>query len=197
MNEAEDCGGHGRREPEDSMEFKPNMSDIGPVNDAYFAAKAKYRGYPGLGPTTSQADVMQEKVNEPSMYGIDDTDSVRYNKFVDVAGKPVVWVEYNDKDETACKFEIQNIPNEQAHRILVDVLPKLLELYMKKSMDYGGDVGDLADLGAKATFVDMWRKMGKLKRALWDGVELEGEGPKEIMMDLVGHIFIILDKMAR
>lgn len=155
----------------------------------YMNDKAVDRGYPGLGPTTSQADVMKEESSGPGMWAVD------AQKVVGIVDKPVVWVEYNDKDKTTCKFEIQNVPNEQAHRVLVDILPTLLELYMKKSKDYGGDVGNLADLGPKAAFVDMWRKMGKLKRALWDGVELEGEKPEEIMMDLVGHIFIILDKI--
>lgn len=95
------------------------------------------------------------------------------------------------------RIEVENIPNEQARRVLIDVLPGLIELYLKKSKDYGGDVGAMIGLGPKAHFVDMWRKMGKLKRALWDGVELEGEKPEEIMRDLVGHIFIILDTITR
>jgi hypothetical protein len=80
----------------------------------------------------------------------------------------------------------------------LEILPKTIELYLKKSRDYGGNVMETppgGDLGVKACFPDMWRKMGKLRLAIWDGQELHGEQPEEILMDLVGHILITLDKL--
>src|SRR3546814_4262870 len=37
--------------------------------------------------------------------------------------------------------------------------------------------------------------MGKLKSALWDDKELKFEGADEIMMDLIGHLFLTLQMM--
>lgn len=97
--------------------------------------------------------------------------------------------------ENSARLEIENIPNEQAMRIVKDVLPKALALYLNKSKDYGGNVGDLAKLGPKSMFVDIWRKVGKLKRSLWDGAPLVGEQNEEIIQDLIGHCLIILDDL--
>jgi hypothetical protein len=210
------------REPEDSMSIES-------VNKKYAEAKLAEIGYPGLGPTTSQADVMKEKADEPTMYGVANggcvqsmypphefkpsqtgligapcavcgglpTESVHIKEPEPLLEGQIRVQAIDDKVAGCIRIEIDNAPNEQAERVLTKIVPSLLELYLKKSKDYGGDVGEMIGLGPKAHFVDMWRKMGKLKRALWDGVELEGEKPEEIMMDLVGHIFIILDKMAR
>jgi hypothetical protein len=166
------------REPEDSMSYR--QEKIGGV------------GYPGLHPSTSQADIMKEKANEPAMYGIDPEDLKR----LITRDQPAVWVERLAGDTVA--YEIQNIPNDQVMRICKDILPKALELYMKKSKDYGGNVMSRApggDLGPKACIPDMQRKFGKLVDAIWWEKPLQFEQPAEILMDLLGHILIILDEM--
>ena len=114
---------------------------------------------------------------------------------VSANGDPIIWVEV--VGPSTVTYEFQNIPNDQAKRIIQEVLPGVLELYLSKSRDYGGNVGDMIGLGAKATFVDIWRKVGKLKRALWDGQKMIGEQTEEILADLVGHVLIILDGMKR
>lgn len=113
----------------------------------------------------------------------------------DTLGDPIIWVERIGTNTFT--YEFQNVPNDQAARIIQDVLPGVLELYMSKSRDYGGNVGEMIGLGAKATFVDIWRKVGKLKRAMWDGQKMVGEQVDEILADLVGHVLIILDGMKR
>jgi hypothetical protein len=82
-------------------------------------------------------------------------------------------------------------------RIIQDILPKVAELYLRKSRDYGGNVMAMLKLGPKASFVDLWRKVGKLKRCLWDGEPMQGEQTDEILMDCVGHILITLDEMSQ
>lgn len=138
---------------------------------------------------TSQADVMMAKASEPHMYGT----TLPHAQILDIAKQPAVWAE--KLSATSGRLEIENLPNEQAMRVALEVLPKVLELYLKKSRDYGGNVMQLMDLGPRACIPDMLRKFGKLKRAIWDGDEMVGEQPDEIIMDLAGHIFIILDEM--
>lgn len=65
-----------------------------------------------------------------------------------------------------------------------------LEKFNEKNKDYG-DTSYL--LGVKGQFADMHRKMGKLKRALWDDIELNGEDEIEILRDLVGHALLTID----
>lgn len=92
-------------------------------------------------------------------------------------------------------IEVENIPNNQARRIVEDILPQVMTLYLRKSKDYDGNVMAMLKLGPKASFVDLWRKVGKLKGALWDGKQMVGEQADEILADLVGHVLIILDEM--
>jgi hypothetical protein len=224
----------------------------------YVADKLAERGYPGLGPVTSQADVMQNKANEPGMYAMSAVANTQGQHICDTCGQvyspvtghaciansqmyqphifqpsqtgvigapcivcgglpsgpnhippegvampdskqtleltytPAVWTERTSPDTVT--YEIQNIPNDQALRIVQDILPKALELYLKKSKDYGGNVMDRFNLGQKAAIPDMARKFGKLIDAIWRDQPLEFEQPEEILMDLLGHILIILDQ---
>jgi hypothetical protein len=116
-------------------------------------------------------------------------------KASEVLSRPAVWMERTG--ETSATYEFMNLPNEQAIRIVTEILPKVLELYLSKSRDYGGNVMEDAPgggLGPKACFPDMWRKMGKLRRAIWDEQPMVGEQPDEILSDLIGHVLIILDE---
>jgi hypothetical protein len=73
--------------------------------------------------------------------------------------------------------------------ILEHLEPEWREQFIVKNTDYGDDANRL---GLKGAFVDVYRKTGKLKRALWDDQPLTGEQPREILMDLVGHCFLII-----
>lgn len=91
-------------------------------------------------------------------------------------------------------LEITNIKTESGKRVLMEVLPRVLELFLVKNQDYGDDMGAMR-LGPKGQFVDIWRKVGKLKRALWDGEKMAGEQADEMFMDLIGHILLSLNEM--
>jgi hypothetical protein len=73
--------------------------------------------------------------------------------------------------------------------IIQELLPEWARLFVAKSNDYGETANHL---GAAGQYADMHRKMGKLKRALWDGATLDGEQPREILMDLIGHAFLTI-----
>jgi hypothetical protein len=155
-------------------------------DEDYLAGKLEDRGYPGY-PSTSQADEIMKKAGDPGMYPV--------TQFANATTDPVVWVEH--LAEHTVEYRIENIPNDQAMRIIKDILPKVMELYLGKSRDYGGNVMDMIKLGPKASFVDLWRKVGKLKRALWDDQPMVGEQADEILMDCVGHVLITLDEMKK
>jgi len=60
------------------------------------------------------------------------------------------------------------------------------------------EYGDMhTELGVRAQYVDMHRKMGKLRKALWDGEDTSAwrENPREIVMDLIGHCFLMVERM--
>lgn len=91
-------------------------------------------------------------------------------------------------------IQIEDSDGEQLKRVVLDVLPSALELFARKNEDYG----DLAEtLGERAQFVDMWRKMGKLKRSMWEGEQLQFEQPKEILQDFVGHVLLTIDLLQQ
>ena len=121
------------------------------------------------GPSSSQAEVIREQAR---------------------CGEPVIWIERLGPDIVEYRFE--NLPHDDSIKIVLEILPKALELYLKKTKDYGGLSGGL---GPKAPFVDMWRKIIKLKRTMWDGIPLKFEQTDEIIMDLIGTCLNILAEM--
>jgi hypothetical protein len=52
-------------------------------------------------------------------------------------------------------------------------------------------------LGIRGQFAELWRKVWKLKNALWDGREMVGESAEEILMDLMGHCALAIDMIRR
>lgn len=93
-------------------------------------------------------------------------------------------------------LEVLNIPNDQALRVVYEILPTALELYLKKSKDYGGNVMDRFGLGPKAAVPDLTRKFGKIIDAVWHDKPLQFEQVDEVLRDLFGHILIILDQLT-
>lgn len=82
-----------------------------------------------------------------------------------------------------------------ARRILRVHLPATMELFLRRNAEYGDD-NDF-DLGVQGQYVDISRKVQKLKRRWWDGVEArDGEESDEtIVMELIGHLLMSLDYM--
>lgn len=85
---------------------------------------------------------------------------------------------------------------DQARRIFHDELPDWADLFLGKNAQYA----HLAEstLGDKAMFVDVWRKVNALRLVIWDGHEEAGtEPPDEIIRDLIGHLFLMLEYRHR
>lgn len=85
-------------------------------------------------------------------------------------------------------------------RIKAVHIPLWLQRFEEKAADYN-DTGDLpfephTVLGIRGQFADLWRKVWKLKRALWDGQKLKGEQPIEIIDDLIAHLFLTRDLLV-
>ena len=90
------------------------------------------------------------------------------------------------------KIELPLPASQQAARVY-DLAAKVLSRFNEKNRDYGDTS---YALGVKGQYADMHRKMGKLKRGLWDGLELQQEGSEEILADLVGHALLTLDFLS-
>lgn len=86
-------------------------------------------------------------------------------------------------------------------RIIRDLLPEFAEHQRIKAKDYNGSLVpgiENADvLGTRGQYAELWRKMAKLKKALWDGEALVGEQPREILLDFIGHCFLAIDMLDR
>lgn len=145
------------------------------MTDEYIHSKFAETGYPGI----SQADIMR------SFGAIAPGSIIEHEPGPWPIGQLRIkcWI-----DEGLYTLEINNPPSEQSERILLRVLPKVLELFLNKNKDYA----DWPDLGLKGEFVEIWRKVHKLKSAIWDGKELVGEQDDEVLMDLFGHVLLAL-----
>jgi hypothetical protein len=83
----------------------------------------------------------------------------------------------------------------QAQRIIGLILPQFVARFVEKSLHYGPTNANV--LGPAGQFADISRKVGPLKRALWDGVESNVEPPEEICKDLIGHLFLTMDMLEQ
>lgn len=77
-----------------------------------------------------------------------------------------------------------------AQRVVGDILPDAARLFVKRNKDYGDGANEL---GLKGQYADINRKVKKLKRILWDGIEPTGESAEEIALDLIGHLGLTID----
>jgi hypothetical protein len=90
-------------------------------------------------------------------------------------------------------------------RILDRLIPEWVSHQQQKAKDYnsqpieGMPIGfENADvLGIPGQFAEIWRKIWKLKRAMWDGEELVNESAREVLLDLIGHCFLAIDMIDR
>lgn len=83
-------------------------------------------------------------------------------------------------------------------------VPEWLQLFEKKSADYNTKATAKRPafqphevLGIKGQWADIWRKVWKLHKALWDDEQLTGEQPREIILDLISHLFLTIDLMEK
>jgi hypothetical protein len=127
--------------------------------------------------STSQAEVLRGRECGKSPMG--------GHKAVEILNRPAVYVEVTG--ETSAHLEFLNMTPESM-KIVTEHLPDIMERFMSKNVDYQDFA--LADLGPRAHFVGLWRKVGKLKRALWDGEKLQHEGTVEVLDDLFGHLLL-------
>lgn len=76
--------------------------------------------------------------------------------------------------------------------------PGLLQEWTWLFMDKQRDYGDRADdLGVPGQYAELSRKMIKLRRVMWEGHPLVGEPPREVVLDLIGHLFLTLKLMEQ
>jgi len=99
---------------------------------------------------------------------------------------------------TQGKGELIITPEESDSEELAGIIrqdfPIWLAAFAAKNAEYQDGIGTAFTLGERGQFSDIYRKVMKLKVALWDGHEerLTSEGVVEILRDLVGHLFLAL-----
>jgi len=91
-------------------------------------------------------------------------------------------------------MSVQIEPGTEVSYIFDKVYPEWRETFLAKGADYGDNANKL---GLSGAYVDIDRKVAKLKRALWYGQQLNGEQPREILMDMIGHCFLIIAAIDR
>lgn len=105
--------------------------------------------------------------------------------------------DYKGKTETIV-IRIDFPPTEQAAGIFKEQLPEWINNFMIKNAEYAGvngsgeEVNNSKFLGAKGQFADIWRKIWKLKSAIWDGKIMNFESPREMLGDVIGHSFLTI-----
>lgn len=83
----------------------------------------------------------------------------------------------------------EDFPTEQATDIFTRLIPEWSEKFLEANRQYK-DVGNA--LGSKGVFPDVWRKVNVLRSTVWEGEPAGRESPREIMFDLIGHLFLMV-----
>jgi hypothetical protein len=117
----------------------------------------------------------------------------------DYGVRPIVYCPGIDEEPKPIKAEpavaAQDLPPDMLY-IRDHLLPEWWNLFVAKAADYNdGPAENHKVLGIKGQFGDMWRKVGKLKKALWDGKPLATEQPREITFDLISHCLLTVAMM--
>lgn len=95
-------------------------------------------------------------------------------------------------DSQAVSINIEDDDSLELRNIAAMLTPEFLRLFAQKNKDYGNNA---QELGLRGQFADIWRKIAKLKKSMWDGEELLFEGTDEVIMDLIGHLFLSLNML--
>lgn len=85
---------------------------------------------------------------------------------------------------------------ELAARIMFEHAPEALAHFLRRNAEYGDD-NDF-NLGVQGQYVDISRKVQKLKRRWWYGEDAPdgAESDRTIVMELIGHLLMSMDMMA-
>lgn len=84
----------------------------------------------------------------------------------------------------------------EAATILSKHLPDFIEKFMQKNRKYA-QVQTGHDLGAEGEIPDLNRKMAILVDRIWCGNPTVGEDSVEVCQDMIGHLFLLIDKLTQ
>lgn len=97
------------------------------------------------------------------------------------------------REESAYGYEEQ--PTGADGRYIRDrLMPEFWGKFAIKAKDYNDSDGFEPHkvLGIAGQFAEVWRKVWKLKKGLWDRETLIHEQPREVLLDMIGHCFLAI-----
>ena len=91
------------------------------------------------------------------------------------------------------EFDGFGFPSVEAEEIIVKLIPEFIELFLSKNEKYA-KVQEGFDLGVQGEVPDINRKWGVLVDRIWCRNDSPGEKSDEVMLDMIGHLFLMLLK---
>lgn len=86
-------------------------------------------------------------------------------------------------------LEGEEYQTHSAAYIMQTLVSEWRQQFLEKNAAYGEDKDPL---GSSAEFVEIWRKARKLRRALWEMEDIGEEDVREVAMDMIGHLFLLI-----
>lgn len=98
-------------------------------------------------------------------------------------------------DDASMTIPMPRVKTKVAARIISEHMPEALQHFLKRNAEYGED-NDF-NLGVRGQYVDISRKVQKLKRRWWDNHDVApgSESDKVVVMELIGHLLMAMDMM--
>jgi hypothetical protein len=107
----------------------------------------------------------------------------------------VEFAEEHRMDKILVNVDPRLVRTQSADYIVNHILPTVLSHFLSKNADYGDQ--HRTGLGLRAEFVGLHRKFAKLKSYFWDSKSMNHESGREMLYDVVGACFLMLDLMEQ
>jgi hypothetical protein len=113
------------------------------------------------------------------------------------SGVPHIGATAAELDFESFAFSTQDLPESQSESRLAKQRDAAWESFLAGYREYGEGAAD--ELGLAGQWGDLYRKIKKLKRPLWEGDReaLTRESPRQVLQDIIGHALLALDMIER
>lgn len=84
-----------------------------------------------------------------------------------------------------------NLQGEEWSIITENLMPEFRQRFTAWNKEYASQ---RRDLGARAEFVNFWRKAKRIKAVVWDGISDNSwrEGVRTVLFECIGHLFLMI-----
>lgn len=101
-------------------------------------------------------------------------------------------IDHTEDGQVRITVPVNAIQTKQAEDIVGRILPSFVLMFLEKNRKYRNVDNSL---GSKGIVPDLNRKLGIIIDRVWDGNDSPGESTREVCMDMIGHLLLMIHMM--